>query len=144
MTMEDNLVYGSKKVRSVGYPKYDNYDAIEVPETKGIPSDYAGAMGVPISFLDKYNPDQFEIIGTSDGAFAASLGVKPLGSEYKGNVGRTKLGLASTRKAVFKRIIIRHRRPETGNLTIQSLSQSRSGQSSLRCKRGVSHVEVRG
>ena len=144
MTMEDNLVYGSKKVRSVGYPKYDNYDAIEVPETKGIPSDYAGVMGVPISFLDKYNPDQFEIIGTSDGAFAASLGVKPLGSEYKGNVGRTKLGLASTRKAVFKRIIIRHRRPETGNLTIQSLSQSRSGQSSLRCKRGFSHVEVRG
>ena len=115
MSMEDNLLYGSKRVRSAGYPKYDNYDAIEVPETKGIPSDYAGLMGVPISFLDKYNPAQFEIVGTSDGTFAASLGVKPLGPEYEGNVGRTKLGLASTRKAVFRRIIIRHRNPGAGS-----------------------------
>ena len=45
------------------YPKYDNYDAINVDKTKDIPADYAGAMGVPITFLDKYNPDQFEIIG---------------------------------------------------------------------------------
>ena len=140
MTMEDNLLYGSKRVRETAYVKYDNYDAIEVPEVKGIPSDYTGLMGVPISFLDKYNPEQFEIIGTSDGAFAASLGVKPLGPEYKGNVGRTKLGLASTRKAVFRRIIIRHRRPETGNLSIQPLSRSRVGRSSLRCKRELSHI----
>ena len=72
-------------------------------------------MGVPVSFLDKYNPEQFEIIGISDGTFAASLGVKPLGPEYEGNVGRTKLGLASTRKAVFRRIIIRHRNPGAGS-----------------------------
>ena len=45
------------------YPKYDNYDAINVNKTKDIPKDYAGAMGVPITFLDKYNPEQFEIIG---------------------------------------------------------------------------------
>ncbi|GMO51935.1 MAG: hypothetical protein Pg6C_17050 [Treponemataceae bacterium] len=45
------------------FPKYDNYDAIEVSETKEIPYDYDGVMGVPITFLDKYNPDQFEIIG---------------------------------------------------------------------------------
>ena len=45
------------------YPKYDNYDAINVDKTKDIPADYAGAMGVPITFLDKYNPEQFEIIG---------------------------------------------------------------------------------
>ena len=115
MTMEDNLLYGSKRIRETAYAKYDNYDAIEVPETRGIPSDYAGVMGVPISFLDKYNPAQFEIVGTSDGAFAASLGVKPLGPEYEGNVGRTKLGLASTRKAVFRRIIIRHRNPGAGS-----------------------------
>ena len=115
MTMEDNLLYGSKRVRTTAYAKYDNYDAIEVPETKGIPSDYTGLMGVPISFLDKYNPAQFEIVGTSDGAFAASLGVKPLGPEYEGNVGRTKLGLASTRKAVFRRIVIRHRNPGAGS-----------------------------
>lgn len=45
------------------YPKYDNYDAIEVPRYKEIPSDYAGVMGVPVTFLDKYNPDQFEVVG---------------------------------------------------------------------------------
>jgi len=45
------------------YPKYDNYDAIEVSEVVNIPKDYDGAMGVPISFLDKYNPEQFEILG---------------------------------------------------------------------------------
>ena len=45
------------------HPKYDNYDAIEVSKTKEIPKDYNGVMGVPISFMDKYNPDQFEIVG---------------------------------------------------------------------------------
>ena len=45
------------------YPKYDNYDAINVDKTCDIPEDYDGAMGVPISFLDKYNPKQFEILG---------------------------------------------------------------------------------
>ena len=45
------------------YPKYDNYDAINVDKTLEIPMDYEGAMGVPITFLDKYNPGQFEIIG---------------------------------------------------------------------------------
>src|SRR5699024_6121320 len=45
------------------YPKYDNYDAIEVGKVLQIPLDYDGVMGVPITFLDKYNPDQFEIIG---------------------------------------------------------------------------------
>ena len=47
------------------YQQYDNYDAIEVPSTKAIPSDYDGVMGVPISFLGKYNPEQFEILGSS-------------------------------------------------------------------------------
>ena len=45
------------------YERYDNYDAIEVPFTNAIPSDYEGVMGVPISFLDKYCPEQFEILG---------------------------------------------------------------------------------
>ncbi len=48
------------------YPKYDNYDAIEVSKTKDIPMDFEGVMGVPITFLDKYNPDQFEIIGATE------------------------------------------------------------------------------
>ena len=45
------------------YPKYDNYDAINVDKTANIPCDYDGVMGVPISFLDKFNPEQFEIVG---------------------------------------------------------------------------------
>lgn len=48
------------------YPKYDNYDAIEVKKTAEIPMDYNGVMGVPITFLDKYNPEQFEILGLDD------------------------------------------------------------------------------
>ncbi len=66
MTMADNIKFSKhKEVRGIGYKKYDNYDAIEVPFTDAIPSDFKGVMGVPISFLDKYNPDQFEIIGSS-------------------------------------------------------------------------------
>lgn len=57
---EDLILY--KKYTPEEYPKYDNYDAINVDKTKDIPMDYAGAMGVPITFLDKYNPEQFEII----------------------------------------------------------------------------------
>ncbi len=65
MTMEDNLKYSKhKEIRGKeGYCHYDNYDAIEVPYTDAIPSDYEGIMGVPISFLDKYCPEQFEIMG---------------------------------------------------------------------------------
>ena len=158
MTMEDNLVYGSKKVRSAGYPKYDNYDATEVPETKGIPSDYAGVMGVPISFLDKYNPDQFEIIGY-DGD--ECLVTKQYGKKEKVVDGQRMKSVTGTLgctiryeefgegtffdvgypvKNCYKRIFIRHRNPERK----ESLSRSRSGQSSPRCKREFSHVEVRG
>ena len=64
MNMADNKRYNKKiKQSTTAYQRYDSYDAIEVPYTKGIPSDYEGVMGVPISFLDKYNPEQFEIIG---------------------------------------------------------------------------------
>jgi len=67
MTMNDNIKFSSHKdVKGKGYLKYDNYDAIEVPYTDAIPSDYDGVMGVPITFLDKYNPSQFEIVGASD------------------------------------------------------------------------------
>lgn len=57
---EDLILY--KKYNQENYPKYDNFDAINVDVTKEIPIDYAGYMGVPITFMDKYNPDQFEII----------------------------------------------------------------------------------
>ena len=65
MTMEDNLRYSRhKEIKGkVAYDHYDNYDAIEVPYTDAIPCDYEGVMGVPISFLDKYCPEQFEILG---------------------------------------------------------------------------------
>ena len=65
MTMEDNLKYSRhKEIKGKErYDRYDNYDAIEVSYTDAIPSDYDGAMGVPISFLDKYSPEQFEIVG---------------------------------------------------------------------------------
>jgi len=64
MTMADNLRFSKhKSVRELGYRKYDNYDAIEVGYTSDIPSDYDGIMGVPITFLDKHNPDQFDILG---------------------------------------------------------------------------------
>jgi len=59
---EDPILY--KKYNKKDYPIYDNYKAINVARVKDIPCDYAGIMGVPISFLDKYNPDQFEIIGS--------------------------------------------------------------------------------
>lgn len=69
MTMADNLKFSRhKEIRGKGYVKYDNYDAIEVPFTDAIPSDYNGIMGVPITFLDKYCPDQFEILGLASSA----------------------------------------------------------------------------
>lgn len=66
MTESENIRFSKhKEVKNIGYSKYDNYDAIEVPFTDAIPSDYNDLMGVPVSFLDKYNPDQFEIVGMS-------------------------------------------------------------------------------
>lgn len=67
MTMKENKRYNKQIQKDKNsYKKYDNYDAIEVPYVKAIPSNYNSVMGVPISFLDKYNLEQFEIIGASD------------------------------------------------------------------------------
>lgn len=63
---EDLILF--KNYSDEEFPTYDNYDAINVNKTKDIPMDYAGAMGVPITFLDKYNPEQFEILGLSASA----------------------------------------------------------------------------
>lgn len=63
MTMSDNLKYSKhKEIIGNGYLKFDNYDALEIPYSDSVPSDYKNQMGVPITFLDKYNPEQFEII----------------------------------------------------------------------------------
>lgn len=67
LTMDENIMYSKhREIRGKGYDRYDNYDAIEVPFVDAIPSDYNGVMGVPITFLDKYCPEQFEILGITD------------------------------------------------------------------------------
>lgn len=73
-TMAHNLKFNKKlkrefekKYGKIEYPKYDNYDAIEVPFTECIPSDFTGVMGVPITFMDKYCPEQFEIVWQASG-----------------------------------------------------------------------------
>jgi len=112
------------------YNRYSNYDAIEVPFTDAIPSDYDGVMGVPISFLDKYNPDQFEIVGNSDDSdMMGEIGVHPLGREFihayraRGGTGHYSPGmrmlgpLEPQPRMIFKRILIRRRgsaRPASG------------------------------
>lgn len=84
MTMKDNFKYSKHKSikGKMKYDEYSNYDAIEIPYTDAIPSDYNGVMGVPISFLSKHNPDQFEILGTSDNGL--------VGDEFKKTPGLTK------------------------------------------------------
>ncbi len=85
MTMADNLKHSKHKdIRGrKDYIHYENYDAIEIPYTDAIPSDYEGAMGVPLTFLDKYCPEQFEIIGQTQGDSGKELGLKPYPRELK-------------------------------------------------------------
>ena len=85
MTMADNLRFSRhKEIKGkASYDHYDNYDAIEVPFTDAIPSDYNGVMGVPISFLDKYCPEQFEILGQTQGDSGKELGLRPYPRELK-------------------------------------------------------------
>ncbi|MBU6214476.1 DNA methyltransferase [Patescibacteria group bacterium] len=99
MTMEENLKYSKHKELQGknSYDRYDNYDAIEVPFTDSIPSDYEGVMGVPVSFLEKYNPDQFEIIGSNRGVDQDPNGIYGRGSYLNG-------------KEAFKRLFIRHKK----------------------------------
>ena len=66
MTMADNLKFNKKLKGQTDYYHYDNYDAVEIPFTELIPSDYEGIMGVPISFIDKYCPEQFEILDATE------------------------------------------------------------------------------
>lgn len=79
MTMKDNLRYSKhKEIRGKKtYDHYDNYDAIEVPFTDAIPSDYKGVMGVPVSFLIKYCPEQFEILGITKTWFGMASKIYP-------------------------------------------------------------------
>lgn len=84
------------------YPTYDNYSAIEVSKVVNIPLDYEGAMGVPITFLGKYNPDQFEIIGIS-GELA-----EPLYVDGKRKSGRFYID----GRRLYDRLVIKNKHPE--------------------------------
>ena len=127
MTMKENLKYSKhKEIKGKRkYDKYDNYDAIEVPFTDAIPSDHDGVIGVPVSFLDKYNPDQFEILGTSDNGLVdddvkttPGLTKKFVDDYYKaGGTGAYKEGNPTAgiyengvAKMVYKRIFIKHKK----------------------------------
>lgn len=79
---EDLILYKTYYGHESEYPKYDNYNAINVDKTKDIPMDYKGAIGVPITFLDKYNPEQFEIIGQGQGNLYRELTPKGLNKKF--------------------------------------------------------------
>lgn len=104
------------------YPHYDNYDAVEVSKVVNIPCDYAGIMGVPITFLGKYNPDQFEIVGMCENLDLYGLKTRVYTSEechrryfeLFGKPGTYDLNAAGVvnGKKVYQRILIRNRNPE--------------------------------
>ena len=98
------------------YPKYDNYDAINIDKTSEIPKDYAGAMGVPITFLDKYNPDQFEILGITDRQNTSGLRTKKYTPQddvkYNDLNARSVLKNGKSYKAVYARLLIKNKRVE--------------------------------
>ena len=84
MSEYDNIKYSKhKEIRGKGYFRFENYPAIEVPYTDAIPSDYEGVMAVPRSFLDKYCPEQFEIVGIAEGESGKELGLKAVPKELK-------------------------------------------------------------
>ena len=122
MTMSDNIRYGKNKdLRENGYQKYENYDVIEVSSVDSIPSDYFGLMGVPITFLDKYCLEQFEIVSSSDFAIEDIPGWKGVSTSFynlyyaQGNKGQIKEGWPlpyyvtkdGQARIPYKRIIIR-------------------------------------
>ena len=99
------------------YPKYVNYDAIEVAKTQDIPCDYAGEMGVPITFMDKYNPDQFEIVGMNWTVLADAILSDDIREHH--NVARRLNfylpipdGKGNAYSRMYDRIVIRNKHPE--------------------------------
>lgn len=122
MTKADNLKFSKNLRDRTDYLKYENFDAIEVSTYKEIPSDYDGIMGVPVTFLNKYNPDQFEIVGNSDDSdMMREMGVNPLGRDFisayrkRGGTGHYSAGMRMLclrepqERVIYKRILIRLR-----------------------------------
>lgn len=120
MSMEENRRFNPKFKENSDYESYDNYEAIEVGSYKTIPSDYEGIIGAPITFLDKYNPDQFQIVGTTESndpenAFRTRVYTSEERKEaYElrfgkpGNYDLNASGVVNGVK-VYKRVLIRHR-----------------------------------
>jgi hypothetical protein len=125
MTMADNLRYSKHKdvCGKATYDHYDNYDAIEVPYTDAIPSDYDGAMGVPISWLAKYCPEQFEILGMCENLDLYKLKTRVYTKEECQQAYLNKFGKKGTydlnasgvliinglQEKVYQRLLIRHK-----------------------------------
>ena len=93
---EDIILYKTYYGNESEYPTYDNYDAINVNKVADIPMDYNGLMGVPITFIDKYNPEQFEILGID----------RVLVEEATGKVSRFRIN----DKEIYARVIIRNKK----------------------------------
>lgn len=110
MTMQDNLKFNKKLIGKFSYEYYVNYKAINVPFTDAIPSDFEGEMGVPISFLDKYNPDQFEIIGISLSLAKPMSAIAEKGTYQQGGPRFYTANGDGTFKRQFDRIIIKHQK----------------------------------
>jgi hypothetical protein len=99
----------TRKFRAEDYPRYANFDAIEVGRTSDIPLDYAGLMGVPITFIDKYNPDQFEIVGSSKTMSRPMSGIAEKGTYQQGGP-RFYLSVGQGRyRRMYDRIVVRNK-----------------------------------
>ncbi len=92
------------------YPKYANYDAIEVGKTKDIPADYDGHIGVPITFLDKFNPEQFEIVGSSRTLGRPMSEIAKKGTYVQGGPRFYLANGDGTYRRMFDRLVIRNKR----------------------------------
>ena len=93
MTVADNTKFSRHKdIQGFGYQRYDNFDAIEIGYADAIPSDFAGTMGVPISYLDRHNPDQFEIVGITKTWFGAATKTYPQQTQVGKDGKRSKVG----------------------------------------------------
>jgi len=113
MTEANNIKFSKhKEVKGVGYKRYVNFDGIEVPFTDAIPSDHEGAMGVPISFLDKYSPDQFQILGSSGDMGVAMSTIAERGAFQQGGPSFYTKNEDGTYFRLYKRIVIK-RKDET-------------------------------
>lgn len=106
-----------KRYNANEYPKFDNYDAINIDSTSDIPCDYSGVMGVPVTFLDKYSPDQFEILGITDRNNPYGLTTRVYTSDDSPNYGDCNRRGAirmpdGTLKSTYARLLIRNKHPE--------------------------------